>query len=320
MEPTVSDRPTDQGARRSGALRRRGQSTPPARSWSPWWIPAAIAGYLLLAYAVIWAVDVRRVFGDPAQLQEAGLDPPLMWVQLFMDGGLTELIQWSMLAAIVILAAGLGARHRGEAASYPSNERSAHLGVFWTLVAVMAALMLIEDAGNPRHLLRHYAGLVGGVDSNLDRPVETLYFGAIASIGVYAFLRHGRDLIAIPTVRVLGALGAGLYALAVVMSAARSVGGFYLALGGWLIDDVLRVPMIVDEVMVSYLAVFELDLRFFFVDFVIEESLEVLGAAFLLAAVVAYRRRAVGSTPGSARGREAEDPRPADPTSAQRTL
>jgi hypothetical protein len=235
---------------------------------------------------------VRGALGGPPRLAADGLDPPYVWFQLFMDGGFTELFQWTLLAGLVVLAASLAAAHRlgglgtPHGTARPGDETGR--GAFWTLIAVAAALMLIEDAGNARHLLLHYAGVAAAFDPVVTTVVEITYFAAIASVGLYAFLRYGRGLAVLPGVRGLGAAGVGCYALGAGLNASRTIGYWYHGFGSWLVDDVLGAPQLVEAVAVEGLDPWQL--RFLFPDFVVEESLELLGAAFLVAAALAYAR------------------------------
>jgi hypothetical protein len=265
-------------------------------SEAPLWIPPALAvGWILLALAAIWLVDVRGAFGGPEALMDTGLDPAYVWFQLFMDGGITELLQWAALGALIVLASVASVAHRARASVRPvtgvpdPERRSEGLAACWALFAVMAVLMLVEDAGNPRHLLTHYVGVITGFSSAATMVAEMLYFATIAGIGVYAVTRFGRDLLRASRTRTLGAVGVAGYGLAAAMSATRNVGDWYIGFGGWLVDDVFAAPQLVAAVPVGGLD--EWDLRFMFVDFVVEESLELLGAAFLLAAVLAHLRQ-----------------------------
>jgi hypothetical protein len=281
----------------------------------PWLFPAIAVSWIVLCLLALWLVDIRGALGGPERLQEAGLDPAYLWFQLFMDGGFTEWFQWALLGVLIVLASGLAVAHRQQEAAPGdlSDELHERMAAFWTLVALLAVVMLIEDAGNPRHLINHYVGVATGFSNRATTAAELVYFAAIGAIGLYALLRHGRALLpgggsgrdpdgrrrdddAEPRTgaagslhyRRFGALGIVMYATAAVSSATRNIGDWYIDVGRWLIDDVLGAPQLVRAVPVEGLD--EWDLRFMFVDFVLEESLELLGVALLVAAVLAYTR------------------------------
>jgi hypothetical protein len=276
----------------------------------PWLPPLLALIWIVVAVLAMWLVDAEGAFGGPQRLAEIGLDPPYVWFQLFMDGGITEILQWSSLGILIVVTAGLAVAHRHRAAAVTLRDDHERLAAFWTLVAVMAVLMLLEDAGNVRHLLTHYVGVAVGFEPRPVTLAEIAYFAAIASIGGYAVVRYARDLgrranlhrtarseggtaeggtgRRRPTFTTYGILGVLVYGSAAAINASRTIGDWYVAFGRLLVDDVLQAPQLVQAAPVAGLD--EWDLRFMFVDFVIEESLELLGASLLVAAVLAYLR------------------------------
>jgi hypothetical protein len=296
----------------------RGRPRPAARRALPFrlaqlppWLPPVLAlAWIAIAAVALWVVDARGALGGPERLLELGLDPPYVWFQLFMDGGVTEILQWLSLGVLIVFSAGLAVAHRQRAAAATLRDDHERLAAFWTLIAVMAVLMLLEDAGNVRHLLTHYVGVAVGFEPRPVTVAEIVYFAAIASVGGYAVVRYVRDLgrraslhrTSRPgaaasdagtarrrvTFRFYGILGVLVYGSGAAINASRTIGDWYIGFGRWLVDDVLQAPQLVRAVPVDGLD--EWDLRFMFVDFVIEESLELLGATLLVAAVLAYLR------------------------------
>jgi hypothetical protein len=133
-----------------------------------------------------------------------------------------------------------------------------------------AAFMLIEDAGDQRHILALYVRRAVGDDLLLGlHPVtwvDVPYFTLLAALLLYALLRGGRDPDSV--------YAGSLY---------ERLGG---VLAGWLHGgEHLRGGMEPAE------------FRFQLIDGPVEESLELLGAACLLALVVALARSRLPAAP-----------------------
>jgi hypothetical protein len=231
--------------------------------------------YLLVCYAAIVVVDVYGVGLD--SVREALPARPAVWLLLFEEGSPTELLQWGALGTLAVLSGSLAARLR--------LAGNGHAAAFWLLVAVAAVLMLMEDAGNVRHRLSFWAMAAGLFEDWRWRAlVEALWYAAIASVFAWAVVRHGpaADL---PRATVgYGVAGVVAYALAAIGSVTRDF-HWYVRLGRFVEERLLRTELLVPPDW------HRVDVQFFLADHVVEESLELLGAAFLLAAALAYRRR-----------------------------
>lgn len=244
------------------------------RRWHPAAPPVAALAWLGLAYAAVLVVDVAGVGSE--WLQATRPDEPAMWLLLFNPSGVTEMIVWVLLGGLVLASGGLAGRLRG------AGERRA--AMFWRLVGVAGILMLLEDTANARFRLAELAelaGLIAGRDQWV--TVEAVWYAAILAIVGVAVVRYGRfGAASKPTVG-LGAAGAAFYLVAGGGSTLNEVTGWYVGLGAWLeglVGGSLPHPSAWNEPTV----------HFYLADRVFEESGEMLGAACLLAAAVAFGR------------------------------
>jgi hypothetical protein len=259
---------------------RAGSPTPRGRRSQPRPRPALIIAlaltYLAAAYAAVIAVDVMGLGRE--QLLAISPERRALWVHLFEDASPTEFLQWAALGAIVILAASLS----GAAKQARRTDASA----FWRLASVGALLMLLEDAGNVRHRLAHYADLLGLLDAPgpWHLAVEAAWFGVIALVLVVAVVRFSGSIGASRRTVAYGLSGAIAYAMAATMSATRDVGWWYADAGRWIQESLLRADLLVPEGWVPA------HVHFFLMDYVVEETIELIGASLLLAAVLAHRR------------------------------
>ena len=171
---------------------------------------------------------------------------------------------------------------------------------FWMAGALLGMLMLAEDMGNVRHLLADIVVQLLPVAEWLARTgAETGFYMLIASPAAVAALLYRR----VPaSMRPPGRLllpGVLLYAVAATASASRAVNDWYVLAGHRLHNSAFggRLPSMPDgfwgvEAGSDVTA-------FLLMDFLVEESIELMGAAFLLAAtvgaVVRYQERVRGN-------------------------
>jgi hypothetical protein len=235
--------------------------------------------YLLVSYLAILLIDVAAVGGAREWVRGVGGGTPALWVLLFEEGSPTELLQWSAVAALIVLS-GLTAgqeRARGEGGA----------ASFWTLLAVGGAMMLMEDAGNVRHRLVFYVETFVGLPRTgpFHLAVEAVWFAAIAAVLAVAVVRFGRPVLRErATALRFGLAGATCYVIAVLGSVTRDIGWWYADAGRFIEVSLLRTRLLVPDGWSRE------HVHFFLMDHVVEESLELLGASLLLGAVIAYRR------------------------------
>jgi hypothetical protein len=252
----------------------------------PQLLVATFGALVLAMWLLVFLVDVHDLFREPPA-----------WPHLF-NSRPVEWSQWFVLAATVAAAAYASAR-------VPQPEAAS----FFILLAVATGLMLIEDAGDIRHVISDYAVAIRGART-LGVPTETLsdlaYFAALSATPVYALMRYGRGVWVVPRARVFMCWGYGLYALAAIGSGLSGM-GLYLAVGRWidtqLMGGHLHIP---DGTNPDWV-------HFMLVDGPVEESLETMGAVCLLGMVLAYVNEVRMATSEQAPREEARDTEP--PTS-----
>lgn len=245
-----------------------GSTWPRLMRCSPRLLITLVALWLLVAWSVFLAVDIYGWI-------DLGLNRPV-WTLLFNDRPI-EWTQWFILAAAAAMSGYLGGRldGRGEAKA----------GRFFTLLALGLGFMLIEDAGDIRHVLNQEAArLVGAKIFGLPASflVEAPYFLAVAGVPLYALARYGHSIWWAVSARFYLLGGFLLYGLAAGGSLLSNLAHSYVILGG-LFDILLlgsRLPPIPGRTQeYSY---------FFFADSALEESVELLAITMLLAAMLAF--------------------------------
>lgn len=267
--PTTDARAPDEGAD-SNSPRRVSRVR-------PWIVPAAAAAAIVVMFGLILLIDVAGLFGGIEAMEETGLAPPAVWFQMFQDRGVAEFLQWGLMGWFVILAATL----RGRAGPGEPD-----LARFWGLIAVFGLLLLFEDAGGVRDTLTHWGDAFLPGDGS-GRIAIFLWFGAIAVVLGLALWRYGRDVVADRGVRAYGLAGVAAFGLAAVGEALEHVVGWMGPFGWWLVNDVLGA------IHILQLPQHDMDyLVYLFTDFAVEEPLELLGIALLIAAVLSHIRSA----------------------------
>jgi hypothetical protein len=251
--------------------------------------------YLLACYFLFLVVDVFDVLGSRELL---GRDDGMpLWFHLFGEAMPTEWLQWSWLASTSIVAA--------MAASRAFSVSRAQIARFLLLLSVAGALMLIEDAGNVSHQQAQLLQQITG-ESDLARVGGRLpVFVVIAAVPTYALIRYWSALREYPYSHRLFLAGYGIYGLAAFSSVPANLAfDFYDRAGGWVVDTLLGGRLVPVE---DYWGIDGDATRLVFMDFVYEESLELIAAGLLLAAALSLygtlrAARDIGPTPVEAVG------------------
>lgn len=218
--------------------------------------------YVVVAWVAVYAVDIVGVAGSGDRLFAP------LWIVLFHESYLTEWLQWTALGTAAVVAAHMGGSLWAEG--------DGDLARFWRTLAAGLALMLIEDAGNPRHALGTFAHDSLGVPSF---TANAVLLGTIALVLLYAVAAHWRRLVRLRSCRAYLAMAYAVYGLAGGLSASgpRWYHRFGDVLNTHLFDG--RLP--VDERT-------EGPLSFLIVDLMVEESVEIIGASLFVAAAVGF--------------------------------
>jgi len=266
-------------------------------------VMALVLLYLLMTWGVFFLIDAFDVFGVRAFMHERGITDPF-WFHLFRQASLTEVLQWVALGGTAFAAGVI----RGRAGL---NGEGVSAGrAFWTLMGIAALLMLIEDAGDPRHRLTDYVTTFTGhtrveeIGRQLVTYMEVVYFSLLAAIPLYAFFRYGLALRRHRKVMAYLLAGFAAYGAASIFSVTSYMNDWYIKAGGFVhrvlaAGQLYRVDWPYTEYHVH---------EFWLMDLLVEETIELLGAGALLAAALSYlqvleaRRFKAGRRPGPGSG------------------
>ncbi len=249
----------------------------------PEYILGAALLSILVSLVLFYLIDLRNILGVGSLLNRH-----FFW-HWWRNGGPIEWLQWGCLAAAALLGAFIAGR------VYNHDKRAC---AFWALMALAFALMLIEDAGDPRHRIREYVQFVFKEDGQgiMGTLTELFYFAALASVPIYALVRHGRVLTRLVRTKVYVAIGFAAYALAASLSFAGSAFSALLDRNFYRISGELlfRLSLRLGDADLSHFWLGEspdqIQHHIFFqlMDGLVEESIELMGAAAFLAAGVSY--------------------------------
>ena len=238
--------------------------------------PAVVVSNVTVVVAVaMLAVVLVDVYAVPVRPEWP------LWTGLFNDRFI-EWLQWFLLAATAITA--------GFVAGCLHQANSDRVAAFLWLLTLGTGLLLIEDAGDVRHTLIPMLDLLtperamGVTTSTL---LTLAYFALLASPMILALIRHFPDVWSFSAARAYLLTGYGAYALA---AGGQAVGGFFdfqRRLGRWLHEELPGSQLSVPD---GYPPAIWHE---WFVDAVLEESLEAIAAACLLALVLTLARERI---------------------------
>ncbi len=244
--------------------------------------------YLILAWGFSYFIDVHNFLGFRDKLFSEGMDVQLLWYYLFHDGFITEWLQWIFLGGTALVSSHIG----GRLVSLGNREPA----TFWILLSAAAVLMFIEDAFNARHYIAFFTQVIFDAEG-FTNPVKTIthliYFVFLASIPMYALLRFWRYIWASASTSYYIAIGFITYGMAAFASGTRDIMNWYSVVG----ESINGI--IASGIMSNYFVQTEptRPLGFYLMDSVVEESIELIAAAALLAAAFAYLQD-LNSSPG----------------------
>lgn len=233
-------------------------------------IVVGVTAFFFVSYVLVLLLDVLNV-GDwgewfitsASYLINHGRRAPAFLV-LFADLGPVEWFQWFMLSIVIFV---------GSYQASTLKDYNAHASMFWLLLSIGCIFMLVEDAGNLRHRMGSFLNLFSPVlpeGTPLILVWEMIYFSILAALPVYAFIKYSKDL----SVRVWWCVVVGFmfYGLAAGMSVSSGL-GWYDIVGDWIMsgfsDQMLRED------------IYRQNLGFWFMDTLVEESIELIGATGL---------------------------------------
>ena len=239
-------------------------------------IMAAYALCLLACYTAIVLFDVYNLFGVRSFLEASGLGAPAVWYHLFSARSPTEYLQIFLLGLFALSCVYIS----GRTTELAQNRA----GYFWFMIGLFALILLIEEGAD---LSRRYQTIMEIIMPGAPFfSSRALVFSIYMLIGLIPLVLYFKDIYAHKKPFFYLVAGYIVYGFAGIQSVFLNFIGlsrvdfgmfiFYDLLGG-----VLHFPL--NEVYSSkeYIA-------FLFVDYVIEEPLELLAICFLLCSVFSY--------------------------------
>ena len=238
-------------------------------------------GILGISYLLVLLIDVLNILGLRGLL---GGIIPFFWNTLFAERRFIELTQWTLITGLITTSYYI----------YKEllNQEKFIDAKFWLIITFTAGLMLFEDALNPRHFLFRNVLELHWKQINI---AETIYYGILAGIPAYGFLRYGKKVREQRRALVLLIIGGLFYGAAVLISGpGHSFGVTVLgekgleatvAIGG---EELQEAYNLAEQRIIEVHGNDYDDLAFMFTDHFIEESLELIGATFLLGSAVSY--------------------------------
>ena len=251
---------------------------------------------VLISFVLFYLIDLRNLWGirdwmfSLERVYFYFSYTPFFFQHYGRNSGFAEIAQWGLLASAVSIAFWLAGAAR------PSRPKLAHLGF---LLGIGFVLMLAEDAGNIRHTLMSYVQLAAGEPDQgvVGTLFEAAYFSILGGIPLYAMIKYGSVLREYGRAFTYMITGFIFYAVAAGLSFAGTAfqmlldRDLYTILG----DAMVRLSFRLGDANLP--ALWEswnqgnwfYQVGFFLMDSLIEENLEILGGAFLVAALLTVK-------------------------------
>lgn len=240
-------------------------------------------GTLTVSYIMILLIDFWNIMDSRTILE--GLEIPLLWNFLFSERGPVELLQWTFLALFALTSA--------YAAGITTQKAEIKLSNFWKLFSIAGILMLMEDSVNIRNFFLRGQWPLEWQTLNI---LETFYFLLLAAIPLYAIWTYRNEIRQYTTTFKLMVAGFFFYGVAAFISGPADLTNFNYYLSTFLYEGTIFLGgeelRTLYESIDSYLAELRdgeyMGVNYRLVDFLVEESFELIGATMLLSSVKAY--------------------------------
>lgn len=233
-------------------------------------------GVLLLFWMLVVLVDLMNVagLGDVwyEHMAPDYRDRAWMWRFLFCEGSPAEIMQWFLLAC----AAGFAFVSTGQRREVGAGVNDQEMR-FWLLMGIAFLLLLVEDAGNLRARVADHAGYLMGPATR--GGAELAVFFVLAALPVSALVMHLRVALTNHVGRWYLLAGFALYGIGGGASASRYL--WYDQAGTWLYTSVFR-GQLGGEAWGQH------SHGFWIMDYLVEESIELLAATCMAAAACAF--------------------------------
>ncbi len=248
----------------------------------PWFINIITVLYLVIVLNISYWTDIRftNMFGLNDWLLDTFDDYPIFWVQMFREASPTEYIQWNYLGISILLCLGIFILKLKAYSRVPWA---------WVLFVTGFSLMFMEDSFNLRHRFYFF---VAENFFHLERAdaiydfrrtyIELGLYSTLALIMGIAFILILKDKNENKLGKKFMVVGYLFYGFAGFASASRFLGDYwYVAVGRAVLVRIYPenwIPLIKERDIYGKM----------FMDYLVEESLELLGAALLLAALTVF--------------------------------
>ncbi len=254
--------------------------------------------YVLLSFVLFYLIDLRNIFNVRDFL--INFDQryfyfgytPFFFEHYGRNSGFAELIQWAFLGGGMFLSAVLTGYF------YKINKR---LATFFGLLALALVLMLLEDAGDVRHTLMSYVQAVAKEPDQgfWGTGFEGLYFMILGGIPLYALIRFWSDIRKYSKFFWYLIMGFIAHGLAASLSFIGTAFQMYLDRDIYTImgDKFVALSYYLGDANLK--AVWEnwnsqnwmSQINFYLMDSLIEENIELIGGAFLFAALIVFWKK-----------------------------
>ncbi|SCZ08400.1 hypothetical protein [Alkaliphilus peptidifermentans] len=235
----------------------------------PWHIFSLTLLYLVVAWLLSYFIDIRNIFNLQRYIQR--FDRGFLWFQLFKEAQITEMLQWTFLGASVLLCGFIWGKLSGKGSKYTAK--------FFMFLGIGLAIMFMEDAGNVRHNIKEYTYFFFGRGQTVATLTELAFYSVLGAIMMFAIIKYGTYIWHSKKTRFYLIIGFVSYGVISIASATRDINDWYLKTGDWLHQVVLNNAMAER---------FYGSVGFFLMDFLIEESVELIGASALFTALFSF--------------------------------
>ncbi|MCC5907908.1 MAG: hypothetical protein JJU13_16970 [Balneolaceae bacterium] len=240
--------------------------------------------YISIILIISWLVDIQQVYIYGITEWTEQFPAPIFWLHIFREASLTEYFQWLFLGISVMVSACCWWMH---------DRNSSAVSWGWALLTIGVLIMVLEDSINLRHKLSYflsehfYNGVVGTYEwnkSSFRSIIEVFFYAILGGVMTAAlYLLWFSDVLPSKGKYYLIS-GYIIYGIAAAASATRNIGDWYAKTGGHILDTIIGERNL--DWSGESVVFFRDPLGFWFMDHVVEESLELLGATLLLGALV----------------------------------
>ena len=254
----------------------------------PWILIGFSTSYLCLMLTLSYLIDFLHVdmFGLRSFINN--YSNPYFWMFVFIEGSITEHIQWAFLIIVLVIVV----LHILKTYRKFTNRDA----LPWFLFFIGVYLMFLEDRSNIRHLISQTIGsrllgqdIYGAAweTSMIRSSIELFFYFIVSCTMLSAFVLIIKKYKNLQQGTLFLLTGYLLYGFAAFASATRNIGNWYAVVGTKVLDLIIAGRDI--GWTASTIPTFSWKpLGFWFMDFVVEESIELMAVTFLLAAVLIF--------------------------------